>query len=134
MYQVPKAALEFRHDAIQAGVYEQDSFVLEERYPGMSAAEHYGRVFAKWQVCTSGASNWDSFGDLESSEPRFVHQLVHYWVSPGNDTAVTLALRYISRGSEFRVAPDSVRQYVLVLRHRVKNAKDWLSKLGAVCG
>jgi hypothetical protein len=44
MYQVPKAALEFRHDAIQAGVYEQDSFVLEERYPGMSAAEHYGRV------------------------------------------------------------------------------------------
>lgn len=48
----------------------------------------------------------------------FVHQLLKYWVSPGNDVAVTLVLRYELPGLATREAPSSERQFVALTRLR----------------
>jgi len=62
MFPVPTGALELRHVAMQPGVYEQDSFVLDQPYPSTSALEHYERVFSKWQSCSSNGKKWQTFG------------------------------------------------------------------------
>jgi len=134
MYEVPRGALEVRHVALQPGVYEQDSFVLEEPYPSTSALEHYERVFAKWQSCSSKGSQWESFGDVSAPEPKFHHQLIRHWVNPSNNTAIIVALRYSSAGAQFRSAPDNPHQGVFVLRLKVKNAKSALAQTGVICG
>ncbi len=133
MFPLPNGALESRHVALQLGVYEQDSFVLEEAYPSTSALAHYERVFAKWVSCPARPSQWESFGDVSGVQPRFHHQLMRHWVNPGNNTAVTVALRYTSTGSHVRAAPDSTRQSVTVLRLNTKNAKSSLAQIGAAC-
>ena len=119
---------------MQPGVYEQDSFVLDQPYPSTSVLEHYERVFSKWQSCSSNGKKWETFGDLSGQSPQFHHQLIHHWINQSNNTAVTVALRYTSAGVEQRVAPDNTRQSVYVLRLKSKTAKSWLEQIGAVCG
>jgi hypothetical protein len=133
MFPVPAAAQGVRHLALEPGVYEQDSFFLEVPYPSTLALAHYEHVLAHWHLCRTNGPLWDSFGDASGVEPRFHHQLVRYWVSKDNSTAVTLLLRYTSSGAQYRAAPDSSRQTVFILRHSTKDAKVFLKQFGAVC-
>jgi hypothetical protein len=134
MYPVPKGALEVRYDALQPGIYEQDSFVIDQPYPSEIALQHYQRLFAGWRQCAAEGSQWQSFGDMSSSERKYHHQLIRHWVDQGNGIAVTVALRYTSKGSNARSRPDNSLQRVTVLRLKTKNATEVVEKMGVVCG
>jgi hypothetical protein len=132
MYAVPDRASEIRHDVLQPGAYEQDSFFVAEPYPGISVLEHYGVVFSKWRIC-HGTDSWLSFPDQSGQEPQFIHQLVRHWASPLNDEVVTLVLRYTSPGLETRTAPVNDRQFVALARLRVPDAEKQLIQIGVKC-
>ena len=133
MYAVPEGAAEVRHDALQPGVYEQDSFVVTEQYPGTSVLEHYGVVFANWRACYGTERDWFSFPDQSGAEPQFIHELVRHWASPRNDEVVTLVLRYTSPGLESRTAPINHRQLVALARLSVPDAEKQLVQIGVTC-
>ena len=133
MYPVPERALDVEHVVLQPGIIEQDHFFLSEKYPGASAVDHYRKVFSKWRLCFWDDRGWSSFGDASGRERRFIHQFVRHWVSPRNDVAVTLMLRYTSAGLEYRAVPDNERQFVVLLRRKSKNAEKALGQIGAKC-
>jgi hypothetical protein len=133
MFPVPASAITPAHVVVSPGASEQDHFWLEEAYPGASAVDHYGKVFAGWRKCPTLNNGWVSFGEQSSSQARFIHQQLHYWVSKADDTAITLALRYDSQGSTYRIAPDSTRQFVVLLRLKQKNVSKTLAEMGAIC-
>ena len=134
MFPVPKAAIHPGHHVIAPGIAEQDHFWLKEAFPSSSAIDHYDRIFAKWQRCRSRDDGWDSFGDLAKGEQRYVHQRLRYWVNAANDTAVTLALVYNSKGTQSRPVPENDDQFVVLVRHMQPNASKLLSDVGAKCG
>lgn len=133
MYPLPSGATNVGHVALEPGTIEQDHFLVAEKYPGSSAMDHYGKVFSKWRSCYWNDRGWYSFGDASGEKPQFVHQLVRHWVSPRNDVAVTVLIRYTSTGLTYRAAPDNERQSVVVLRRKSKNAEKELGEIGATC-
>ncbi len=133
MFPVPKGAKGVSHVQLGPDGGEQDYFWLDESYPSTSAIDHYSRLFAKWRPCQLPEKEWSAFGDASSDSPRFIHQLVRQWVSRSNDVAVTVLLRYSSPGLREHIVPDSNRQFVAVIRHRMPNAAQELAKTGAKC-
>jgi hypothetical protein len=135
MYPVPTGAIDVGHHVLQPGVYEEDHFFLTERYPGNSALTHYEDVFSHWQSCHGPSEGWQSFGDASGSEKVFIHQLLRYWVNPQNDVALTLVLRYESPGLATREAPSSDRQFVALMRLRLRpgEAAKHLAPMGVKC-
>jgi hypothetical protein len=133
MYPVPAGASDVRHVAIQPGTYEQDSFVLQRRYPSVEVLDHYQQVFAQWKACTPADARWLSYGDVSGPEPKYRHQLMRHWVNESNNVAVTVVLLYLSAGPQTRETPDNSNQIVSVLQWKTKNAKSAISQLGVVC-
>jgi hypothetical protein len=134
MFPLPPTAGEFRHTPIQPRVYEQDSFVVSEAFPGSGTLKHYRAVFAKWRSCPASAPDWQSFEDSTSGNRRRVHQHLQHWVSPRNDLVVTVAIRYLSAAGAGSSAPEGTDQHVVVLRLRTQNASAEATKLGVKCG
>jgi hypothetical protein len=132
MFPAPKTAIEPSHVVITP-VSEQDHYWLNEKYPASTALEHYKRVFASWRPCYGRERGWESFGDRTTDQPTYVHQLLRHWVNPANDTSVTLGLRYISSGSNYRITPDTDRQFVVLVRVKQPNASQTLVEMGVTC-
>jgi hypothetical protein len=133
MYPLPDGASDVRHVAMQPGTYEQDSFVLQRAYPSVEALSHYQAVFAQWKACIPADPKWLSYPDVSGPEPKYRHHLMRHWVNGSNNVAVTVALLYMSAGSQPRETPDNSNQNVIVLRLKTKNAKSALAQLGVVC-
>jgi hypothetical protein len=133
MLPVPTGATEVRHTVLQPGIYEQDSFVLSEAYPGETALQHYGRVLQAWQACPRDAAKWQAFADGSGPEPRYHHQLIRHFVNSTNTAEVTLMLRYTSGGKQVQPIPDNSQQHVVVLRLISFDAKSRLATIGVTC-
>ena len=133
MFPTPRNAEQRGHAVIQRSVAEQDYYFVNADFPSTVVLDHYNKVFAKWVPCKTPEAGWVSYGDLSSGPGRFIHSRVKYWVSEDNKTAVTVFLRYVSKGADDRLRPDNNRQLVGVLRHRVDDARAFLSTFSATC-
>ena len=133
MFPIPTGAVTPDHVVISPGASEQDHFWLNEEYPGTSAVEHYRKVFAGWRPCPGRHVGWETFGDRASGDDRFIHRQLHHWVNKANDTAVALVVQYSSKGSTYRISPDSNKQFVALIRITQKDASKTLAEMGAIC-
>jgi hypothetical protein len=133
MFPLPPGAERPGHVVLHPSIAEQDFFWMKVPYPSTPALDHYDRVFSKWHQCSSPDPGWVSYGDLADGANRFLHNFVRYWISPQNDMAVTVLLRYESQGIAYRERPDNDEQFVAVIRHRVANAAAFLADLKVTC-
>ena len=133
MFPVAKSAEQLGHVVLQPSIAEQDHYSVNAEFPSTTVLDHYDKVFAKWVSCKTADSGWISYGDLSSGSGRFIHNNVKYWVSKDNKTAITVFLRYESKRDFDRLRPDNNRQFVGVLRHRVDDARGFLSAFHAKC-
>lgn len=133
MFSLPAGAEKAGHVVLQPSIAEQDFFWLQVPYPSVVALDHYSKVFANWRQCTSPDTGWISYGDSAQGANRFIHIRSHFWVSAKDDEAVTLILRYESKGSSFRKVPDNDRQFVAVIHHRIPDAGASVADLGVLC-
>jgi hypothetical protein len=133
MYPLPSKAREAEHHSLQPGVYEQDSFWVEEAYPSTSVLDHYDKVFAEWLTCRSSDTGWLSFDDASNGEVRRIHRLTRFWVNRANDTAITLILSYESPHPALATVPNNKQQVVYLLRYRVSDARKVQGEMGATC-
>jgi hypothetical protein len=134
MYPVPRDAADFRHTAIQPGVYEQDSFAVAEPYPAASALDHYRRVLSDWIECDYGGPDWTEIEDWSGGERRRVQQRSKAWLSPKNDTFVIVALMYVHHLDDPVVRSREMPQQVYLTRRTTADAADELKGLGVTCG
>ena len=132
MFPVPTGAIEPEHVVVVPGVSEQDHFWLKEKYPATSALSHYKKVLADWRYCPAREGGWQSFGD--QSPAQHVHQQMHHWVNIADDTVVVLGLRYTSEGVKYRAAPETDRQFVVLIRVKQKGASKSVAQMGGACG
>jgi hypothetical protein len=133
MYPLPPRAREPEHHAIQPGVYEQDSFWVEQAYPSTSVVDHYQKVFAGWLTCSRSDTGWVSYLDARGGERELVHELTRFWINRANDTAITLILRYQSPDSLSATGPNNKQQVVYLLRNRVSDARKAQGELDTTC-
>jgi hypothetical protein len=115
------------------GSYEQDFFWIKAEYPAVPALSHYEKVFSDWLRCRSKQDEWSGYGDISGAEHRYLHNLVRYWISPQNDRAITLLMRYESKGAQYRKRPDNQEQFVAVIQHWTADAAGWLANLDVQC-
>jgi hypothetical protein len=133
MFPLPEGAIGATHIVLGADGAEQDYFWIKEKYPSFTALTHYSAVFSGWRQCYGIAREWRSFPEQQTGADLYVHLLVRHWVNKANDTSFSLILRYSSKGLEPRVAPDSDRQYVALVRRTRPNAAEKLEEIGNKC-
>jgi hypothetical protein len=133
MFPVPAGAEKPAHVVLSRGVAEQDYFFIKAPYPQTPALAHYEKVFAKWVACKPWQHDWDGYGDAANGANRYVHHFTRHWVTTDNRQAVTLLFRYESPGTAFRNRPENDNQFVAVIRHRVPDARAFLSELKVEC-
>jgi hypothetical protein len=129
MFPLPAGAERSAHVTMSPGTYEQDYFWIKAEYPATPALSHYEKVFARWRRCRSKQEGWDGYGDMSTAEHRYLHNFVRYWISPGNDRAVTLLFQYRSKGANYRKRPENEDQFVAVVQHWTSDAAAWLLML-----
>ena len=132
MYPLPPSARDPEHHSLQPGIWEQDSFWMEEAYPATSVVDYYGHLFVGWLPCRRDGNEWQSYEDLRSGDSVLVHEFVTGWISSTNDTAVTLILRYESL-EHVGTTPNHEQQVVYLIRFRMLDARSHLSELGVTC-
>ena len=132
-YPVPKGAIDVKHVRLADNGGEQDYFDVRLGYPSTRVVDHYRKVFKSWIECKP-SNEWALFSDRRGSNPIFVHQSVWHWVRSDDNAIVTLAIRYYSNGSEYRVKPDSDIQHVVLIEYASPEARTEAEKMGAICG
>ena len=132
-YPVPKGAIDVKHVRFTDSGGEQDYFDVRLAYPSTRIVNHYRKVFESWIECRP-SKEWISFRDRRGPRPIFVHQSVWHWVRSDNNAFVTLAIRYYSNGSEYRVEPDSDIQHIFLIEYASPDARAVTDKTGAICG
>jgi len=133
MFPLPKNAFAPGHTVLEPSVAEEDYFWVNEKYPSTSAFDHYGRLFAKWHECVAKEKGWGSFGDVSDGQDSFIHQRVRFWVTPKNDVAVFVLLKYRSKGSARREKPDNEKQFVAVIKYTMPNANTVFAPFEVSC-
>jgi hypothetical protein len=131
-YPIPDGARNQRHLRLFDTGGEQNYFEIVRPYPSTFVLEQYRKVFSRWTECKP-AETWQSFGDLSTPKPRFVHQLLREWVRPDNRSVVTLAVLYYSEGTEHRARPDNDTQRVVLIEYEVPDGRAMAENLGYKC-
>ena len=131
-YPLPKGAVDAKHVRLGNGG-EQDYFDVRLAYPSTRIVNHYRKVFESWIECKP-SNVWISFRDRRGSRPLFVHQSVWHWVRSDDNAIVTLAIRYYSNGSEYRVKPETDIQHIFLIEYPSPGARAMAEKMGAICG
>lgn len=132
-YPLPKGAMDVKNVRLVDTGGEQDFFDVRLPYPSPRVLNHYRKVFGSWVECRH-RSLWESFADRTSPRPRYVNQLLWNWVRSDDQAIVTLAIRYYSDGSEYRVPPDSNIQHVVLIEYASPQARAIAEKMEATCG
>jgi len=132
-YPVPEGAYDVGHASIRPGRTEQDHFSVKHAFPSTAVIDHYRGYFSRFSECRGRGTVWEAGPDAYAQPPRFVHQLVVLWVTDDNREMITLAIRYISAGTEWKDRPDNDVQRVTVLYEKVFDAKRAARSQGASC-
>jgi hypothetical protein len=132
-YPVPEGAFDVGHAAIRPGRTEQDHFSIKLAFPSTAVIDHYRGYFSRFIECRGRGAPWEAGADTSAQTPRFIHQVVRHWVTEDNREMITLAIRYISAGTEWRDRPDDDVQRVTLLYEKAFDAKRAARSQGSSC-
>lgn len=132
-FPVPEGAYDIGHVVLRPNRTEQDHYSVKLAFPARAVLDHYRRVFASYIECGRANPPWQVYAETSVQPPRFMHQLIHRWVSQDNRELVTLGLRYQSAGAEWRDRPDDELLRVTVLHERVGDATRAARSAGSSC-
>lgn len=109
-------------------------FEVEKSYPFNGVIDYYIKhISSPWVLCSSKSKGWQDFGDVSGKDPEFVHQYGHYWANFEKQRLLMLAVRYISKGSEYRKKPDNNIQNVYLVEYKEKDLQKALDRLSLKC-
>ena len=109
-------------------------FKVEATYPSTSVIDYYSKkITTPWISCTSDAEDWQKFGDVSGKSPRYIHQILRYWVDFNKKRLLLLATRYYSKGAESREKPDTNIQNVYLTEYEDNDLQQTTTMLKLKC-
>jgi len=121
------------HASIRPGRTEQDHFSIKLAFPSTAVIDHYRGYFSRFIECRGRGAPWEAGADASAQTPRFMHQMVRHWITEDNREMITLAIRYVSAGTEWKDRPDNDVQRVTLLYEKLFDAKRAARSQGSSC-
>ena len=130
-FPLPPDVVEAGHVELAGGTL-QDYFWIETPFPSTPALPHYEQVFAKWSTCLP-LRGWHVVGESPQRQDHYLHKFQRHWISPDNQTAVTLLFQYWSPGQTVKILPRNDNQMVSLIKTPVSDARLHFEALGLKC-
>jgi len=113
---LPREAFAVQDYTVPGSQTQQAYFKVRSEYPRSAIVRHYQLgVSPEWVACAArGPAGWHTFADRSQGAPRFVHEVVRYWVNEHRKKMLTLIVRHYSEGETTRCRPEDDVQHGIV--------------------